>query len=306
MGTSFLPFGRVSATPVESAVREGRAVRIYISVDMEGITGVAVGKHVQPMEKEYERFRRLMTKDVNAAIEGALAAGATDIVVSDGHGPMTNVLVEELHSVARLMSGSNKILAQLEGIDKGFDAAFFVGYHQREGGGDGLLSHTLIGRIIYEVRVNGEPVDEAAINAGLAGAFGVPVALVTGDSAVCADAQRRLPDVVVAPVKEAIDQWTGLSLTPEKAHALIRERAKQAIEAVRAGRVQRYRVPTPVTFEVDFKRTAPARMATLFPSVQRRGPRTIAITDDDYVRAFKQFWGSLIIASAVADGFLQS
>lgn len=280
------------------------ALRIYISVDMEGITGVAVGKHVQPGEKDYDRFRRLMTQDVNAAIEGALTAGASDIVVSDGHGPMTNVLVEELHPAARLMSGSNKILAQLEGIDGGFDAAFFVGYHQREGGGDGILNHTLLGRFVYEVRVNGEPADEAAINAGLAGAFGVPVALVTGDSAVCSDAQRRLPGVVVAPVKEALDRFVGLSLTPQKAHALIRERAQQALEAVRAGRITAYRAATPVTFEVDFKRTAAAHMATLFPGVDRRGPRTVAITDPDYVRAFKLFWGTLIVGMAVSEGLL--
>lgn len=279
-------------------------MRIYLSVDMEGITGVAVGKHVRPGEKDYERFRHLMTQDANAAIEGALAAGATECVVSDGHGPMTNILVEELHSAARLMSGSNKILGQMEGIDKGFDAAFFVGYHQREGGGDGILNHTLIGRIVYEVRLNGEPVDEAAINAGLAGAFNVPVALITGDTAVCADAQRRLPSVQVAPVKEAIDRVVGLSSTPEKAHVLIRERARAAVEGVRAGRVPPYRVPTPVTFEVDFKRTACAHMNTLFPGVERRGPRTIAITDGDYVRAFKLFWGSLIVGMAVEEGIL--
>lgn len=172
------------------------SVRIYVSVDMEGITGVAVGKHVMPGEKDYERFRRLMTQDANAAVEGAMAAGATEAVVSDGHGPMTNVLIEELHPQARLISGSNRVLGQLDGIDQGFEAAFFVGYHQREGGGDGILNHTLIGRIVYEVRVNGEPADEAVINAGLAGAFNVPVALITGDTAVCADAQRRLPGVV--------------------------------------------------------------------------------------------------------------
>ncbi len=279
-------------------------MRIYLSVDMEGITGVAVGKHVRPGEKEYDRFRKLMTQDANAAIEGALAGGATDIVVSDGHGPMTNVLIEELHPSARLMSGSNKILGQMEGIDKGFGAAFFVGYHQREGGGDGILNHTLLGRIVYEVRVNGDAVDEAAINAGLAGAFNVPVALVTGDSAVCADAQNRLPSVTVAPVKEALDRVLGLSLTPERAHALIRDRAKAAIEAVRAGRVQPYRVKTPVTFEVDFKRTTCAHMNTLFPGIERRGPRTIAVTDSDYVRAFKLFWGSLIVGMAVEEGLL--
>lgn len=279
-------------------------MRVYVSVDMEGITGVAVGKHVQPAEKDYERFRRLMTKDANAAIEGALAAGATEIVVSDGHGPMTNVLIEELNPTARLISGSNKLLGQLEGIDKGFDAAFFVGYHLREGGGDGILNHTFIGRIVYEVRVNGEPADEALVNAGLAGAFGVPIALVTGDSAVCAQAQAHIPGVIVAPIKEALDQFTGLSLGPEKSHALIRERAKEAIDAVRAGRLSPYRAKSPVTFEVDFKRTAPAHMATVFPGVTRRGPRTISVTDADYVRAFKQLWGCLIIGYAVAEGFL--
>jgi D-amino peptidase len=279
-------------------------MRIYLSVDMEGITGVAAPKHVQPGEKEYDRFRRLMTQDANAAIEGALAAGAAEVVVSDGHGPMTNVLIEELHPAARLMSGSNKILGQMEGIDGGFGAAFFVGYHQREGGGDGVLNHTFIGRIIYEVRINGDPVDEAAVNAGLAGAFGVPVALVTGDHTVCADAERRIPGVLTAPVKEAFDRYVGLSLAPEQSHALIRERAEHAVRAVREGRIAPYRVPSPVTFELDFKRTAPAHMATLFPGVERRGPRTIAITDTDYVRAFKLAWGCMIVGMASAEGIL--
>ncbi len=279
-------------------------MRVYLSVDMEGITGVAVGKHVRPGEKEYDRFRKLMTLDANAAIEGCLAAGATDIVVSDGHGPMTNVLIEELHPAARLMSGSNKLLAQMEGIDGGFGAALFVGYHQREGGGDGILNHTLLGRLVYEVRLNGEPVDEAAINAALAGAFNVPVALVTGDSAVCADAQRRLPGVTVAVVKDAVDRVVGLSMTPERAHALIRERAKTAVDSVRAGRVQPHKVAMPVTFEIDFKRTACAHMNTLFPGIKRLGPRTISITDTDFVRAFKLFWGSLIVGLATEDGLL--
>lgn len=279
-------------------------MRIYLSVDMEGITGVAAAKHVQPGEKDYDRFRRLMTQDANAAIEGALAGGATGVVVSDGHGPMTNLMIEDLHPAARLLTGSNKVLGQLDGIDGGFDAAFFVGYHQREGGGDGILNHTFIGRIVYEIRLNGDPVDEAAVNAGLAGAFGVPVALVTGDNTICADAERRIPGVITAPVKEAYDRYVGLSLAPEPARALIRERATAAVQAVRAGHIIPYRPPLPVTFEVDFKRTAPAHMATLFPGIERRGPRTIAITDTDYVRGFKQMWGCLILGMASAEGIL--
>lgn len=192
----------------------------------------------------------------------------------------------------------------MEGIDRGFDAAFFVGYHQREGSGDGIMNHTFLGRFVYDVRLNGEPVDETAVNAGLAGAFGVPVALVTGDDQVCAGAQRRFPDVVTAPVKEAFDRFVGLSLTPKKAHELIRDRARQAMEGVRAGKIKPYKVKTPVTFEVDFKRTSPAHLGTLFPGVERRGPRTIAISDGDYVKAFKLMWGMLIIAIAVSEGLL--
>lgn len=279
-------------------------MRIYISVDMEGITGVAVGKQVTPGEKDYERFRKLMTQDANAAVEGALAGGATDVVVSDGHGPMTNILLEELHPAARLISGSNRILGQLEGIDRGFDGAFFVGYHQREGGGDGILNHTLIGKIVYEVRLNSEPADEARLNAALAGAFNVPVALVTGDSVVCAEAERTLPGVLTAPVKEPQDRFVALSLSPQRSHALITERAQQAVEAVKTGTVQPYRVQMPVTLEIDFKRTSPAHMAALFPGVERRGPRTIAVTDTDYVRAFKLFWGMLIVGLATSEGLL--
>lgn len=279
-------------------------MKIYISVDMEGIAGVAAAKHVQPQERDYERFRRLMTQEANAAVEGALAGGAQEVIVSDGHGPMTNILAEELHSEARLVSGSNRILGQMDGLDKSFATVFFIGYHQREGGGDGILNHTLLGKIVQEVRLNGEPADEAVINAGIAGALGVPVSLVAGDTAVCAEAGRRLPGVLVAPLKEGLDRYTGISVTPQKAQSLIRDRAREAAQAARAGRLSPFRVPPPVTFEVDFKRTAPAHMATLFPGVDRRGPRTIAITDQDYLRAFKQFWGCLIVGLAVFDGLL--
>src|SRR5256712_9311550 len=174
---------------------------------MEGIAGVAAAKQVQPDQKEYERFRRLMTQEANAAVEGALAGGGREVVVSDGHGPMTNILVEELHQDARLLSGSNRLLCQMEGIDQTFAAVFFIGYHQREGGGDGILNHTLLGRIVQEGRLNGEPADEAAINGGLAGGFGVPLALVSCGTAGFAPARRRLPGALVAPVKEGLERY---------------------------------------------------------------------------------------------------
>lgn len=279
-------------------------MKVYISVDMEGIAGAAAGVQANPESREYERFRRIMTQEANAAIEGALEAGATEVVVNDGHWNMINILVEELHPEAQLISGVNKPLLQVTDIDQGFDALFYVGYHQREGGGDGVMNHTLMGTLIYEVRINGEPVDEAAINAGVAGVYGVPVALVTGDNEVCADAQRRFPGVTVAPVKTAIDRFAARSLTPKKAQALIRERAAVALRQVRSGAVQPYTVSTPVTFEVDFKRTAPANMTTLIPGVERIGPRTIAIRSDDYVAAYRIFLASAFLGAHTANGTL--
>jgi D-amino peptidase len=270
---------------------------------MEGIAGAVVGAQMGG-DGEYQRFRRIMTQEANAAVEGALTAGADSVVVNDSHGPMTNILIEDLHHDAELISGVNKPLLQLAGIDDGFDALFYVGYHQREGGGDGVMNHTILGRVIYEIRVNGEPVDEAALNAGVAGVYGVPVALVTGDDQVCADAERRFPGVVTAPVKRAIDRYVARSLSPEKARALIRTRAQEAVAAVREGRVQPYTVQTPVTIEVDFKNTASAHMTPLIPGVERTGPRSISITADDYVTAFKTFTVAALFGFHTSEGGL--
>ena len=278
-------------------------MKVYISVDMEGIAGAVVSAQMGG-SAEYERFRRIMTGEANAAVEGALAGGATSVVVNDSHGPMTNILIEDLHPDAELISGINKPLLQLAGIDEGFDALFYVGYHQREGGADGVMNHTILGRVIYEVRVNGDPVDEAALNAGVAGVYRVPVALVTGDDQVCADATRRFPGVVTAPIKRAIDRYAARSLSVEKARDLIRQRAQEALEAARAGRVQPYTVATPVTIEVDFKNTASAHMTSMIPGVERIGPRTIRIASEDYVTAYRTFIVAALFGLATSEGTL--
>lgn len=279
-------------------------MRVYISVDMEGIAGAVAPDQVGPGQRDYERFRRLMTQEANAAVQGALEAGATEVLVNDGHGPMTNIVIEDLHPEAQLISGVYKPLLQVQDIDQGWDALFFVGYHQAEGGGNGVLNHTLLGRAVYEVRVNGDAVDEAAINAGVAGAYGVPVALVTGDNELCAAAERRFPGVSTAPVKTAIDRFAARSLTPEKARALIRRQAGQALTRVKNGQLKPYVVQTPVTIEVDFKRTSSAAMSSLIPTVERRGPRTIAISGDDYVRAFKTFVAASLFGLHTSEGGL--
>lgn len=277
-------------------------MRIFISCDMEGITGVAIGKHCNPSESDYQRFRRLMTRDVNAAIEGAAAAGATEFLVVDSHGPMTNIIIEDLDPRAELVSGSNRHFCQMEGIDTGFDGAFFIGYHAREGGGDGVINHTVMGVAVTELRCNGKVVGETGLNAGLAGAFGVPVALVTGDNVVAEEAREILGDVQTAVVKQAINRHSARLLSVRNAQDTIREQAAEAVARLKEGAFRAYTVPAPVTFEVDFKTTDAAHMATLFPCNKRIGSKTIAITADDYPTAFKQLWGTLILGAKTMGG----
>lgn len=277
-------------------------MKIYISVDMEGITGVTHSRQCSPDHPEYGRFRRLMTQDVNAAIEGALAEGATEFLVNDAHGPMTNVLIEELHPKARLLQGANKHLGQMEGIDGTFAAVFFVGYHAREGRDDGVINHTLMGRTVYEIRLDGDPLDEAAINAGIAGHFGVPIALLTGDDAVTQDARRRFPGVTVAQVKTSINRFTAACLSVEESQALIREKAGEAAKKIRD--LKPYLPQPPYRFEVDFKSTSSAHMALLIPGVERKGGRTVTFEKENYLEAFKVLWAVLILGNASREGIL--
>ena len=170
-------------------------MRVYISVDMEGISGVVHEDQTDPIEArhagEYNRFRRLMTDEANAAITGALDAGATSVLVNDSHWLMRNLLAEELHPAAQLLSGGPKLLSMVEGIDTGFDAAMFIGYHARAGTARAIIDHTYTSRV-YEVRINGQPVGELALNAAIAGLHGVPVALVSGDQAIASEARSLL------------------------------------------------------------------------------------------------------------------
>lgn len=277
-------------------------MKIYISVDMEGVTGVTAAQHVDASHPEYARFRRLMTQDVNAAIEGAMAAGATEVVVNDSHAWMCNVLIEELHPGAELISGSNKPLLQMQGLDESYDGVFFVGYHAMEGAEAATLNHTIMGRAVTRIAVNGIEVGETAINAGTAGHFGVPVALVTGDDKVAAEAKRFLPQVETAVVKEAYDRYVAKSMPPARSHALIKERARLAVEKL--PQLQPYRVATPVAIEITFKTTAEAAFCTLFPTVTRVDSKTVRVEADDYLTAYKQLWGCLVLGHSAARGVL--
>ena len=202
-------------------------MKVLISTDMEGVTGVTAPDDVEPGTAAYERFRRLFMRDVNAAIGGAFDGGATDVLVNEGHDGMRNLLIEELDDRVQLVVGNHKPLIMMEGIDRGMDLVLLVGYHAPAGEA-GVLSHTFLSRAITDVKVNGETCSEGRMNAMLAGSFGVGVGLLTGDQAACADAVRYIPGIRTVAVKEQIDRYAAICLPPSRTDPLIREAAALA------------------------------------------------------------------------------
>jgi len=272
-------------------------MRIYISVDMEGVDGEVHEDQTNPIDPscavEYARFRKLMTDEANAAVEGALEAGATRVVVNDSHWLMRNLLAEALHPAAELTSGSTKPRSMLEGIEEGFEAACFIGYHARAGTPHAILDHTYTDRI-FEVRLNGKPVGELGLNAALAGQFGVPVALVSGDQALAAECGALLgAGTRAVVVKHAVARHGARSVAPEEACRLIRAGVAAAVRTPPAPWV----VSSPCTIEVDFCSTHHADMAELVPGSERIGGRTVRVTQADYAAAFSGFRALYNLAS---------
>ncbi len=270
-------------------------MRVFIAADMEGATGVVHGDQLLPGKPGYGAARSLLTRDVNAAIEGVLDADAdASFVVGDGHGVMRNVVLEELHASAELVIGpasvENKPLCQLEGIDHGFDMLFCVGYHSKAGFG-GTLSHTFVGSLISELRLGGRAVGEVTANAHVAGAFGVPLGLVVGND----DLERELGEDLPG---ERPFVWTKRSLGPTAAVCrvpslttrLIREGARQAVRSLRDGKLPVSGDGGAVEFEVEFYRRESAARASEASGVQRSGDRTVSASGARADEAFATMW----------------
>jgi D-amino peptidase len=269
---------------------------------MEGVSGVTHPAQLRAGHPDYLRYRRLMTEEVNAATAGALDGGATEVVVNDSHLTMTNLLIEELHPSASLISGANKLHGQMEGLDETFDGVFFVGYHEADGEGDGVVNHTLSSLVLRAVHINGALVDEAGINARVAASYGVPVLLLTGDDRVCEHAQRELPGIEVAPVKRAIDRLSAEHLPVDRARSLIAERARAAVHLVAEGTAPALPAEQATRFDVEFRSTSAAHACTLFPGVERVTPRQVSFELPSFMPAFRQFWGLVIMGLAAHDG----
>ncbi len=270
-------------------------MKVFISADLEGVTGVVHEEHVMRDGREHDRARKFMTQEVNAAVEGALEAGATEIVVNDSHGTMRNIIPEELHEAAELVTGSPKPLSMMQGIDDTFDAAFFVGYHAMPSSFSSVLGHTYHGRVVYNLKVNKRIMGETGVNAAVAGYYNVPIVLVTGDETVTREAVELLGKVETVAVKKAVGRYAAQCLAPLKARKLIKEAAFKALK--RIGEFEPFKLKPPITFEIDLINTGMTEMAMLIPGVKQIASRTVAYTSNDLVEAFKAFRAIIALAT---------
>jgi len=253
---------------------------------MEGITGVVHGDQVTSTGADYNLARKWMTQEVNAAVQGALDAGAVEIIVNDSHGDMRNIIISELNPAATLITGTPKPLSMMQGIDSTFDAVIFIGYHAKAGTADGILDHTYAGATAYSIKVNGIEMPELGINALIASHFKVPVVLVAGDKATCQQGKEILGDkLVTVPVKEGIGRYAAKSMSLEKAHQLLRQQVKVAIQ--KRTEIPLYKLNPPYRFELSYIRSSQADMAMLIPTVKRIDSRTVQFEENDFLRGFK-------------------
>ena len=272
-------------------------MKVFISVDMEGISGIVDTNQTLSDHGEFKNARALMAEDVNAAIEGILEKGAAEIVVCDGHGKMINIEPEALNDAAQLVRGTPKPLSQMAGIDSSFDAALFVGYHSMKGTHNGILSHTFSGKAIQCLKINGMEAGETAMNAAIAGYYGVPLVFISGDSAVTMEAKDLIPDIETVAVKEAISRTAAKCLHPRKARQQIKEAVPKALGKKTS--IRPFVFDAPVQFDIRYTSEIMADAVAFMPSAERIDGQTIRFVQDDYLTAFGAFRASIFIAAAV-------
>ena len=256
-----------------TALPAQRPIKVFISVDMEGIGGVVTADQLGPTGFEYAKFREYMTAEALAAIAGAREAGATEFVVADAHGNMQNLLIDRFPDGVTIIRGSPRPLMMMEGMDSSFSAAMFIGYHSATTNARGVRAHTISSATFAAVRLNGQPMSESGINATIAGHFGVPVVLVSGDEQAVGEVQAMLGSVEGAVVKRSISFHAAAVMTPDASQALIRAKAKAAVLRLREFRPLPARGP--FQLELTYKNYTPAEMMSYLPGTERVDSHTI-------------------------------
>lgn len=271
-------------------------MKLLIADDMEGITGVVSWNQVNPSTTEYLRFRHIMTADINAAIRGSFKAGVDEIVVSDGHWVKTNVLVEEIDPRVHLNSGTPSPLGMMEGIDQGIDAVFFIGYHARNGTLNGILAHTWSDEKVSNVWLNDRVIGEIGLNASVAGHFGAPVLMISGDLAACTEAEDWIPCLEKAVVKRSTSYTAAECLPAAASQKLIEETAERAIQRFKQGDAPKpLKVPSPVKITLEFNRSGMADNASLMPNTVRLDGRRIEFQANTMLEAYFHFRAAVML-----------
>src|SRR5436190_17820018 len=262
-----------------------RPRKIFISVDMEGITGVVQPAQLGPDGFEYQRAREWMTGEVNAAIAAIRESGPAEVVVCDSHGNGQSVLVDRLPDDVRLVRGFPRPLEMMQGIDDSFSAAVFIGYHGSEWTAGAVRGHTISSARLLGIRLNGMEVSEGIYNAALAGQFGVPIAFISGDRLAVAQLQKVIPTAEGAAVKEPYGYHSAMTVTPARGQAMIREGVARAM--AKLGSLRPYRVTAPIDLEVGFKLTIDAERAAFVPGLTRSDAHNVKGSFKDMVEITK-------------------
>jgi D-amino peptidase len=272
-------------------------MRVFVTVDIEGVAGVVHGEEGSPGNAEYERARRLMTAEASAVVAGIFDADPeAQVTVADVHGPYRNLIPEELDERATLNRGKPKLFGMMDGVERGYDLAMFVGVHGRAGAAPAVLSHTFTGQIL-DVTINGRPMGELGLNAAVAGEHGVPVVLVAGDQTVEAEARDLLgTEVLTVVVKESRAFLAAESLHPARSRARLREAAARAVRERPA--VAPLRVGAPVDCAVSLARPVLADLAMLIDGVERVDGRTVRFTRANMLEAYKTLRLVTVLCSA--------
>jgi len=269
-------------------LRAQRPLKVYISADMEGISGVASADQLAPASFEYAQARQWMTGDVLAAIQGAREAGATEFVVSDSHGNGQSLLIDRFPADVpiTIVRSFPRPLGMMEGLDASFGAVMFIGYHTATTSTSGVRAHTISSALLTRIALNGTPMSEAGINAAIAAEIGVPVVLITGDDAIVSESRERFGTIDGVAVKRAIGFHSAAVLTPETAQASIREHAKAAVG--RRAEMRPYRIAAPITLEISFKNYRPVELLGYLPNVKRVDSHTVRFVGQN-MREVSQF-----------------
>ncbi len=270
-------------------------MKIYISADIEGISGIVAINQVIPGERDYQRAREHMTKEVNAAIEGAIEVGATEIVVNDLHGAGTNILIESLNDKAQLITGSSRKGAMMEGLDSSFDAVILIGYHPRMNV-SGVLSHSFHGGVISNININSKDVGEFYMNACVAGHFNVPVVLVSGDNTLEEEVKEVNAAIETVVVKTSYGRYAAKCLSPSVVFEKIKERVKIAL--INAKNIDPIKLQEPPEMKVTFLNSGRAEFASIMPGTELVEPNIVSYSGKSIIDVYRALTAMIKIASS--------